>query len=96
MAYIEDEGRNQGKLFPVGVVDLISSDHNRRVIDAFVERVAMSELGFEDVQPARVPDEGRHRSRQGMRNSAPKMASAREPKMSLDQKEDGAPVNPAT
>jgi transposase len=32
--------------------DLISSDHICRVIDAFVEKLAMSELGFERAQAA--------------------------------------------
>jgi transposase len=52
MAYIEGEGRKQGTLFPVVLDDLISSDHICRVIDAFVEKFAMSELGFERAQAA--------------------------------------------
>jgi hypothetical protein len=52
MAYIEGEGRKQGTLFPVILDDLISSDHICRVTDAFVEKLAMSELGFERAQAA--------------------------------------------
>ena len=47
MAYIQGEGRHQGTLFPVTLDDLIPVDHVCRVIDAFVEMLAMSELGFE-------------------------------------------------
>jgi transposase len=52
MAYIEGEGRKQGTLFPVVLDELISSDHICRVIDAFVEKLTMSELGFERAQAA--------------------------------------------
>jgi len=52
MAYIQGEGRHQGTLFPVTPDDLVPADHVCRVIDAFVERLAMSELGFERAQAA--------------------------------------------
>ena len=35
MAYIQDEGRNQGTLFPVVLDDLVPGDHMCRVVDAF-------------------------------------------------------------
>jgi hypothetical protein len=47
MGYIQGEGRNQGALFPVVLDDFVPADHLCRVIDAFVEMLAMSELGFE-------------------------------------------------
>lgn len=47
MAYIQGEGRHQGTLFPVKLDDLVPADHVCRVIDAFVEMLVMSELGFE-------------------------------------------------
>jgi hypothetical protein len=47
LGYIEGEGRNQGTLFPVVLDDLVPVDHVCRVIDAFVEKLVMSELGFE-------------------------------------------------
>jgi transposase len=52
MGYIQGEGRNQGTLFPVVLDDFVPSDHLCRVIDAFVERLVMSELGFERAQAA--------------------------------------------
>jgi transposase len=50
--YIEGEGRNQATLFPLVLDDFVPADHLCRVIDAFVERLAMSELGFERAQAA--------------------------------------------
>jgi hypothetical protein len=50
MSYIQGEGRGQGSLFPVVLDDLVSADHMCRVIDAFVARLALSELGFERAQ----------------------------------------------
>jgi transposase len=46
MAYIQGEGRSQGSLFPVVLDDFIPAEHVCRVIDAFVSRLVMSELGF--------------------------------------------------
>ena len=52
MGYIQGEGRNQATLFPVVLDDFVPADHVCRVIDAFVEKLAMSELGFERAQAA--------------------------------------------
>jgi transposase len=52
MAYIQGEGRSQGSLFPVVPDDLVPVDHMCRVLDAFVVRLALSELGFERAQAA--------------------------------------------
>jgi transposase len=52
MGYIQGEGRNQGTLFPVVLDDFVPSNHECRVIDAFVERLVMSELGFKRSQAA--------------------------------------------
>jgi transposase len=52
MSYIEGEGRNQGTLFPVVLDDFVPADHLCRVIDAFVEKLVMSQLGFERAQAA--------------------------------------------
>jgi transposase len=52
MAYIQGDVRSQGSLFPVVLDDLIPVDHMCRVIDAFVARLALSELGFERAQAA--------------------------------------------
>jgi transposase len=60
MGYIEGEGRNQGTLFPVVLDDLVPVDHVCRVIDAFVEKLVMSELGFERAQAAETGRPGYH------------------------------------
>src|SRR6266436_3851743 len=52
MGYIEGEGRKQATLFPAVLDDLIPDDHVCRVIDAFVDMLVMSELGFERAQAA--------------------------------------------
>src|SRR5258708_36190737 len=52
MGYIEGEGRSQATLFPVVLDDFVPADHVCRVIDAFVDKLAMSELGFERAQAA--------------------------------------------
>jgi transposase len=46
MAFIQREARNQGTLFPTTLEELIPADHVCRVIDAFVSRLKMGELGF--------------------------------------------------
>jgi transposase len=52
MGYIRGEGRSQGTLFPVVLDDLVPADHVCRVIDAFVDELAMEELGFERAEAA--------------------------------------------
>jgi transposase len=52
MGYIQGEGRTQGTLFPVTLDDLVPANHVCRVIDAFVDRLAMSCLGFERAEAA--------------------------------------------
>lgn len=52
MGYILGAGRSQGTLFPVVLDDLIPVDHVCRVIDGFVEGLAMNELGFERSEAA--------------------------------------------
>jgi transposase len=52
MGYIRGEGRSQGTLFPVVLDDLVPADHVCRVIDAFVDGLAISELGFERSEAA--------------------------------------------
>jgi transposase len=49
---IQGEGRNQATLFPMVLDDFVPADHVCRVIDAFVEMLVMSELGFERAQAA--------------------------------------------
>ena len=52
MAYIQGEARGQHTLFPSTVDELIPDDHVCRVIEAFVNRLDMSELGFVRAEPA--------------------------------------------
>jgi len=52
MAYIQGEVRFQATLFSVVLDDFVAADHLCRVIDAFVEMLAMSELGFERAMAA--------------------------------------------
>jgi transposase len=52
MGYIQGEGRNQGTLFPVVLDDFVPADHVCRVIDAFVDKLVMTELGFERAEAA--------------------------------------------
>lgn len=57
MGYIQGEGRNQATLFPATFHEFVPADHMCRVIDAFVEKLVVSELGFERAQAAET---GRH------------------------------------
>lgn len=52
MGYVQGEGRKQGTLFPVCLEELIPDDHVCRVIDAFVDRLNMADLGFERAEAA--------------------------------------------
>lgn len=52
MAYIQGENRSQVTLFPEAMDDYIAADHLVRVIDAFVERQDLAELGFTKTRPA--------------------------------------------
>jgi len=52
MGYIQGEARGQQTLFPVTLDDLVPSDHVCRVIEAFVDKLDMAELGFVRAEPA--------------------------------------------
>ncbi len=52
LAYIQGEPRGQHTLFPSTLDDLIPADHVCRVIEAFVGRLKMDELGFVRAEPA--------------------------------------------
>ena len=54
MGFIQGEGGSQGTLFPVVPEDLVPTDHVCRVIDAFVPRLDMRQLGFERSTPAEM------------------------------------------
>ncbi len=51
MAYIQGEYRSQTSLFPVSLEELIPEDHLVRVIDLYVARLDLGQLGFEKAQP---------------------------------------------
>lgn len=52
MSYIRGEARGQHTLFPSTLDDLIPGDHICHVIEAFVEKLKMDELGFVRSEPA--------------------------------------------
>lgn len=51
MHYIQGEARNQDSLFPVSLDDLVPDDHLVRVIEAYVARLDLREMGFSKTQP---------------------------------------------
>ena len=50
--FVEGADRKQATLFPECLDDWIDEDNPVRVIDAFVDRLDLGELGFEGVEPA--------------------------------------------
>ena len=50
--FVQGVDRGQGTLFPECLDDWIDEDNPVRVIDAFVDRLDLAELGFEGVEPA--------------------------------------------
>lgn len=52
MGHVRGESREQGALFPVSLDELIPADHLCRVIDAFVARLDLGQLGFAKSSPA--------------------------------------------
>ena len=49
--FVEGIDRGQATLFPECLEDWIDGDHPVRVIDAFVEKLDLSRLGFDGVAP---------------------------------------------
>jgi transposase len=52
MVHVRGESRDQGALFPVSLDELIPADHLCRVIDTFVARLDLGQLGFAKARPA--------------------------------------------
>jgi transposase len=52
MGHVRGESRDQGALFPISLDELIPVDHLCRVIDAFVARLDLGQLGFAKASPA--------------------------------------------
>ncbi|VVQ15210.1 IS1182 family transposase ISPsy6 [Pseudomonas fluorescens] len=51
MAYIQGESRSQTSLFPVSLEELIPEDHLVRVIDLYVAKLDLVQLGFDKALP---------------------------------------------
>ena len=54
MSYIEGINRDQIVLFPEAIDDYITKENPVRFIDAFVDKMDLSELGFTKVRPAKT------------------------------------------
>ena len=50
--FIEGQQRSQSVLFPEQLEDWISEDNPVRAVDAFVEELALAQLGFDGARPA--------------------------------------------
>jgi len=50
--FIEGENRSQSTLFPESLDDYISDDNAVRVVDAFVNKLDLKQLGFDRVEPS--------------------------------------------
>ena len=50
--FIEGENRFQSTLFPESLEDYIADDNPVRVIDAFVDRLDLKQLGFDRAEPS--------------------------------------------
>jgi hypothetical protein len=51
MAEIQRESRTQTSLFPISLDELIPEDHLVRVIELFVAKLDLVQLGFDKVLP---------------------------------------------
>ena len=50
--FIEGENRFQSTLFPESLEDYIAADNSIRVVDAFVDKLVLKELGFDRAEPS--------------------------------------------
>ena len=50
--FIEGENRYQSSLFPESLEDYIAEDNAIRIVDAFVDKLDLEELGFEGAEPS--------------------------------------------
>ena len=50
--FIESENRYQSTLFPESLEDYIAEDNAIRIVDAFVNKLDLKELGFEGAEPS--------------------------------------------
>ena len=59
--FIEGENRFQSTLFPESLEDYIAEDNSIRVVDAFVNKLDLKQLGFDRAEPSATgrPDQNR-------------------------------------
>ena len=50
--FIEGENRFQSTLFPDSLEDYIAEDNAIRVVDAFVDKLDLTQLGFDRAEPS--------------------------------------------
>jgi transposase len=50
--FIEGEDRSQSTLFPESLEDYIAADNAVRVVDAFIDKLDLQQLGFDRVEPS--------------------------------------------
>ncbi len=50
--FIEGEDRSQSTLFPESLDDYIAQDNAVRVVDAFVNKLDLEQLGFDRAEPS--------------------------------------------
>ena len=50
--FIEGENRFQSTLFPESLEDYIAKDNPIRIVDAFVDKLKLKELGFDRAEPS--------------------------------------------
>ena len=50
--FIEGENRSQSTLFPESLDDYIAEDNAVRVVDAFVNKLDLKQLGFDRAEPS--------------------------------------------
>lgn len=60
--FIEGENRLQSTLFPEHLDDYIAEDNAVRVVDAFVEKLDLLDLGFDRAAPSATGRPGYHPS----------------------------------
>ena len=58
MAYVQGWDRSQPMLGPEGLEDYVSTDNPVRVIDAFVDRLSLHQLGMDCKLPGSVGRDG--------------------------------------
>ena len=50
--FIEGENRFQSTLFPESLEDYIAKDNSIRIVDAFVDKLKLKDLGFDRAEPS--------------------------------------------